>query len=114
MQSTQGRLSSYIAVLLYESSSAAPGYRPLYDESFVLIKASSPEEAKEKASTYAKREQTSYRNEQGEEISWSLKQVIDVTAVLDESLEDGSDLYSRHFRNYEAYRLFEPLLAGDV
>ena len=111
------QVSYYIAVLLYESSveSAQPSDpNLLYEESFVLIRASSVEEAREKADRHAQRDQVSYFNEQHEKITWSLKQVIDVNAVLDETLEDGAELYARHFRNYEAYRLFEPLLSGEI
>jgi len=45
--------SFYIAVILYESSSNNPGYKPLCQECFVLIKASSLKEAQEKAFTHA-------------------------------------------------------------
>lgn len=114
MDSTQ--ISHYIAVLLYEATSQSaqiPKFSPFYEESFVLIRASSLEEAQEKANRYAQREQASYFNDQHERITWSLKQVIDVNTVLDEKLEDGAELYARHFTNYEAYRLFEPLLSGE-
>ncbi len=109
--------SYYIAVLLYESSvesAQLPEFKPLYEETFVLIRASSVEEAREKVNRYTQREQASYFNEWHEKITWSLKHVIDVNAVLYEPLEDGAELYTRYFRNYEAYRLFEPLLSGDI
>ncbi len=36
-------------------------------------------------------------------------------AALDSPAEvrDGAELYARHFKSYEAYRAFEPLLGGD-
>jgi hypothetical protein len=105
--------SLYVAVLLYESASAAPGYLPLYEECFVLIKAGSPEEACEKALHHARCREVSYQNEKKETIRWSLKQVVDVSPALDDSLDDGSEIYARHFRNHEAYRSFEPLLSGE-
>ncbi|MBN3942562.1 MAG: DUF4288 domain-containing protein [Nostoc sp.] len=108
--------SFYIAVILYESSSDAPNYQPLYQECFVLLKASSLEKAKEKAVCYGKKEEVSYKNEDGENITWSLKQVIDVNSVLYDdfdSASNGVDLYARHFRNYEAYHSFEPLLSQE-
>jgi hypothetical protein len=58
----------------------------------------------------------SYTNENGETITWSLQQVVDVNSVLDndfDSSEDIVDLYARHFRNYEAYHSFEPLLSQE-
>src|SRR5262249_38587093 len=111
---TEQEQSFYIAIFLYESTSSAPGYRPLYQESFVLIKARSLEEAQAKARARAEEEQVSYTNEAGEIINWALKRVIDVNPTLDDVFEDGSDLYARHFRNYAAYAQFEPLLSGEA
>ncbi|RCJ34097.1 hypothetical protein A6770_17355 [Nostoc minutum NIES-26] len=108
--------SFYIAIILYKSYSDKPDYQPLYQESFVLIKATSLEEAKEKAFNHGKNESVSYTNENGETITWSLQQVVDVNSVLYDdfdSSEDGVDLYARHFRNYEAYQSFEPLLSKE-
>lgn len=80
------------------------------------MKATSLESAKDKALNHGKNESVSYTNENGETITWSLHQVVDVNSVLDDDLdtaEDGVDLYARHFRNYEAYQSFEPLLSKD-
>lgn len=47
--------SYYIAVLLYESSvesAQLPEFKPLYEETFVLIRASSVEEARKKVNRY--------------------------------------------------------------
>ncbi|MEO7021315.1 MAG: DUF4288 domain-containing protein [Ktedonobacteraceae bacterium] len=104
----------YIAIILYEASSDAPDYTPLYQESFVLLQAHSAEEARQKAFLHAQHEQISYPNEYNEQISWSFKQIIDVSPVLSETFNDGSELYARHFRDYQAYRLFEPLLSGNI
>lgn len=88
----------------------------MYQESFVLIKAASLEEAKAKALNHGKNETVSYTKENGETITWSLQQVVDVNSVLDDdfdSSEDIVDLYARHFRNYEAYQSCEPLLSQE-
>ncbi|HYO58229.1 hypothetical protein [Archangium sp.] len=47
-------------------------------------------------------------------IHWSLKHLVDVSPVLDDDLKDSSELYARHFKNYDAYHAFEPLLGGAV
>ena len=104
----------YIAIILYEAASDAPGYQSLYEESFVLIQASSEEEAREKATIHAQGQLSSYQNEFGETITWLFKQIIDVSPVLSETFEDGADLYARYFRNMQAYSAFEPLLSGDI
>lgn len=109
--STSGEESFYIAVILYETSSTALEYKPLYQECFVLIKATSFEEANEKALIQGRGQEGSYQNDRNETITWFLKQVVDVNSVLYDGFEDGTELYARHFRNYEAYRSFEPLLS---
>jgi Domain of unknown function (DUF4288) len=115
-ESTNKPESFYIAIILYKSSSDAPNYQPLYQESFVLIKAASLESAQAKALNHGKNESVSYTNEYGETITWSLQQVVDVNSVLYDnfdSSEDVVDLYTRHFHNYEAYQSFEPLLSRE-
>jgi len=63
------------------------------------------------------KEEVRYPNEDKEIITWSLKQIVDVNSVLYDDFDDSNDgveLYARHFRNYEAYRSFEPLLSGET
>ena len=105
--------SFYVAIALYESTSSNPEDRILYEECFVLIKATSLEQAKDRAWKLGRQQESSYKNGAGSTISWSLKHIVDVASVLDEGFEDGTELYSRHFRNYRAYYSFEPLLSGE-
>jgi hypothetical protein len=103
----------YVAVLLLESSSDRADHAPLYEESFVLIKAESDEEAHEKATEHGKQQQTSYPNEHHEMITWKLKQVVEVKPLEDATFDDGTELFSRFFRNYAAYHNVEPLTDDD-
>jgi hypothetical protein len=103
----------YVAVLVVESSSDAADYTPLYEESFVLIKAESEAEAREKATDYGKQHETSYQDEHHRLITWKLKHVVEVKQLDDTTFDDGTELYSRFFRNYAGYHSFEPLLGGD-
>jgi hypothetical protein len=102
----------YIAVMVYESSSLSPGYQPLYEETFMIIKAASIEEATKKALDYAQKAHTTYTNDQGEEITWKFKHLVDVNTLLYNRFEDGSEFYSRHFYDYNAYARFELNLKG--
>ncbi|GAA2812271.1 DUF4288 domain-containing protein [Saccharopolyspora taberi] len=103
----------YLAVLVTEATTDDGAGGPLYEESFVLLKAESEEEAREKAAEYGKQQETSYRNENDELVSWKLKHVVDVRQVEDATFDDGSELYSRFFRGYQGYRSFEPRLGGE-
>lgn len=112
---TQEETSSfYVVVIVYEFSSDAPNYQSLYREDYVLVNASSDEDAKQKALQIAKQAEGTYKNGQGEDITLTLKHIIDVNPVLSEKFEHGADLYSRHFRNYQAYVAFEPFLSGGL
>ena len=102
-------LDHYVAVLLLE----AEGRQPLYEESFVLLTAESQEEAAEKAREYGKQQESSYEDENHEQVSWKLKQVVEVKPLEDATFDDGSELYSRFFRNRQAYDSLEPLTEED-
>jgi hypothetical protein len=101
----------YAAVLVYVSSSPAPGYQPLYEETVTLVRADSVSHAEQRARDFARARETEYLNEQGESIRWTFEHLIDVSEVSD-GLGDGAEVYTRHFRNYEAYRSFEMMLSG--
>jgi Domain of unknown function (DUF4288) len=103
----------YVAVLVSESSSDAQGYEPLLEESFLLVSASSDERASSRARQLGLDAETSYDNDAGETVTWRLKHVVDVSRTLSDELEHGTTLYSRHFRDYDSYRRFEPLLSED-
>lgn len=107
-------VSFYIAVIVYEFSLDTPQYQPLYREDFVLIEAFSQEDAQQKTLQLAQKQETAYKNEQGENITLTLKHVVDVSPVLSENFVHGADMYARHFRNYQAYVAFEPFLSGGL
>lgn len=102
----------YAAVLLFESTSPAESYRPLYEETITVVRADSLDDAAQRVQQLAKGRECVYQNEDGEIITVVLKHIVDVSVITDD-LGDGGDVYSRHFRNYGAYRTFEPLLSGE-
>lgn len=100
----------YIAITLFVFTSDAPGYVPLYREDTTLIYAESEEEARKLAEANFRSDEGTYQNEAGDTITVTPTAIIDVTASLTEDLSEGGDLYSRHFRNFEAYSKWETLL----
>jgi hypothetical protein len=99
----------YAAVFVYESFSPAVGYEPLYEETVAIFLATSENHAVEKAREHDRSRQTTYQNEYHETITWVLKHLIDVSEISDE-IGDGAEIYTRHFRDYQAYYAFETLL----
>jgi hypothetical protein len=111
--SQQDTNNIYVAVLVYESSSSSPSYKTLFEETFMLVKAGSVEEARQKTQQYADTHVSMFKNEAGDSITWQLKHIVDVNQVLYDVDLDGVEIYARHFRNYKAYKEFEPLLSGE-
>jgi hypothetical protein len=124
MASTEGTdTHDYAAVLVLVASTAAPDAHPVYEETVVLLPASSSQEARRQAHAHGRRQETGYLNGQGETVTWTLLEVVDVAPVLeeenltlvhDEQAGPGVEVYYRYFRDYAAYRRFEPLLDGEA
>lgn len=101
--SFQSPLSPYVVVILSKSTSTAPGYEPLYEESFAYITASSQGEALEKARKRMEGEDgLQYKNVVGDTVTWSAK-LVEIGDALSDHLEDGEEFYARFFRNADAY-----------
>ncbi len=105
-------MNFYAAVFVYESSSSAAECEPLYEETVAIFLATSEDHAVEKAREHGRSRETTYQNEYGETITWTLKHLIDVSEISDE-IGDGAEIYTRHFRDYQAYYAFETLLPQD-
>ncbi|MFE7747310.1 DUF4288 domain-containing protein [Nocardia sp. NPDC057455] len=102
--------SPYIAITLFKFTSGAENYVPLYREDVTLIYAESEEEARELTEANFRSDAGTYENEAGDTITITPTAVIDVVAALTDDLSEGGDLYSRHFRDFEAYSKMETLL----
>jgi hypothetical protein len=98
----------FAAVVVYESASSRRGYQPLFEETVTLLAADTAEQAAEKAREHAEARETSYRNEDGDTITWTFRHLVDLVEVAD-PLGDGAEVYTRHFRDYRAYLAVEPL-----
>jgi len=103
----------YVAVLLSEARSDAPGREPLYEESIVLVDAISEEDALEEAIKLGIADESTYFDDGGAKITWTTLHVVDVKEVLAEEMVAGETLYVRHFRDYESYRRFDPHRSAD-
>ncbi|MBP2476391.1 hypothetical protein JOF53_005263 [Crossiella equi] len=101
-------MALYCAVLVHSTD----GDDPLHEESFVLLTADSEEQARVKALAHGRAAEHEYRDADGELVRWRLTDLVDVGLAPDQEPGDGAQVYSRHFRDYSAYRRFEPLLDG--
>ncbi|MGQ0574744.1 MAG: DUF4288 domain-containing protein [Pseudonocardia sp.] len=89
-----------------------PGHVPSYEESIVLLRAASDEDAERIAHAHAREAETSYLNEDGEVVRWSFRKLVAIGRALVDDLDPerlgaGTEIFSRFFRNLDAYRAVE-------
>ncbi|MDR0274335.1 MAG: DUF4288 domain-containing protein [Burkholderiaceae bacterium] len=103
----------YSAALLFRSLRNG-AYLPenLWEESVILIRAYSPEEALEKANKIGRTGGTTYTATDGSEVTWEFFKVECVFQVIDDlaidGLADGAEVFSRFLRNSEVESLLTP------
>lgn len=67
----------------------------LYEETIVLIQAESLEQANSIALSNAVDMEHSYPNQYGEQVEWRFVQLIDAFELFEQSLKNGTEVYSR-------------------
>jgi len=68
---------------------------PLYEESIRVVDAGTEEEAAIKAKRLGKTEHVRFPVVTGENVEWRFVQVISVYELLEQSLKDGTEVFSR-------------------
>lgn len=96
--------SWFIVTLLYESvhegkpKQVDENYDSLnktYEESHILLKAMSSEEAYIQGEKFGLENEHNYENEYGEKVYWKLVKILDCYELLDDELKMGTEVYSR-------------------
>lgn len=94
---------THVAVILYEGSSTASTFTPIFEEITLLVEADTMENAEKKAEHYGKKNQPQYDNEAGDSIKWTFLKVESVNLILEEITSDVTPIHSKYFRNMETY-----------
>lgn len=68
----------------------------VYEESHLLVKAVSPEEAIALGEKIGYENEHHYKNKYDETVYWKLVKVLDCFELLDEEFKTGTELYSRY------------------
>ena len=79
----------------------------LWEESVILVRACSPEDAMEKASKIGQAGETTYTTMDGSELTWEFFKVERVFQVMGD-LADGTEVFSRFLGNSEVESLQTP------
>lgn len=104
-------MNKYIAIMLFKASSDDPEHKALYQENIVEVTAQNETSASKAIKELATLRETSYLNDEGHKITWSLKQIVDMTEVLECEAENSvRELYARHFTDFESYKKVDSLV----
>jgi hypothetical protein len=108
----EGSVDLYVAILVNEISVDGPGHVPWYEESIVLLRAASDEDAARRALQHARAAETSYANADGETVHWSFREIASIGPALEGvfdpvRLAEGVEIYSRSFGDLDAYRALD-------
>ncbi len=104
---------TYVAIAIRESTSASPEYTTLYEETTLLVKAVSVEDATAKAVKYFRNEHT-YISAAGFRITTKMLKIEDVNEILGIVDDDIEEINARFFRDYEAYNKFREMLDDGI
>lgn len=104
----------YVAVAVFSADVSGTSEETLFQETFHLVRAKDETSARREAEVVFRDLVQSYLNGQGETVSWKLVEIVDVALVGETELQHGSELYTRHFRDFDAYKKFEPALDGSL
>ena len=93
----------YSAALLFERrhpDAKTTSNRPLYEESIRIVEADCDEDARLKAEEIGKRAAVDYPAISGEKVEWRFVDVLDIHEILDASLSNGTEVFSRFLLEY--------------
>jgi hypothetical protein len=99
----------YTASLLFKNIHVGqPDDNCLWEESIVLLRADSEEEARHQAELLGKREEHEYVSATGDLVRSSFHGIESVHQILDETLEPGTEVFARFLRSSEVESLLTP------
>ena len=87
--------------------------RNVVHQNLVLVRADAPEEAYEKALHFGKSSETSYENPNGKTVQITFEGLSDLVDVIDEELEDGTELMFHYKVSVSEEQLRSIVLSKD-
>lgn len=96
-------------VVLERLIGGAQEVSPLFEERMFLLRAKGDEEALQRAERLGRAGEETFENERGERIQWIFKEVLDIKAVLDDTLADGSEIYYAFYQRDELEQVRQAL-----
>jgi hypothetical protein len=82
--------------LLYREVHRIPdGIEPIWEESVVLIEATSADRARELAIAHARQQEVQFEVAEGDAVRWTFESVLDVFPITSETVGSGVEVFSR-------------------
>lgn len=81
----------------------------LFEDSIILIRAASDEEARRRAEKVGRSREHAYLNMYGKRVEWVFFKLLDLVEVLEDPPRDGSEVYYRFLNKKELDRLLTGL-----
>jgi hypothetical protein len=86
---------------------------PLFAARIIVVKASTETGARAKAKRFDRAAQERYVNAEGTTVQWVLREMLDVKALFDEVIADGSEVYYAFLRQTDVERVRQSLQPGQ-
>jgi hypothetical protein len=98
-----------VSLLFKSVHNGQPEDDALWEDSIVLIRAQSRDEAQKQAEALGKGEEHEYVSASGDLVKWTFQGVESIHEILDDTLENGTEIFSRFLRAREVESLLTPL-----
>lgn len=98
-----------VSLLFKSIHNGQPDDHALWEDTIVLIRAESPDEAQKQAEVLGKGEEHEYASATGDLVKWTFQGVESVHEILDDTPANGTEVFSRFLRAREVENLLAPL-----
>lgn len=86
----------------------------LFEDKVILVKAGSERQVKAKAGKLGKKDEHEYLNVEGNRVSWVFREVLDVVALFDEALTEGTEVYYKFLSEEDLQAVRRSLQPGSL
>jgi hypothetical protein len=80
----------------------------LWEESIVVLKVADREEARREAERWGKAQEHEYVSVTGDQVRWSFEQIESIYEILEDALEDRTEVFSRFLSASDVRALSSP------
>jgi hypothetical protein len=89
-------LKWFVAEAVFQAvvSTGTTDVRPVTEKLLFLVRATDHASASTRAEAVARAKEHSYRNEQGQQVTWTYVQLVELTEMIDQQFEEGTELKS--------------------